>query len=192
MRTTISTLCICFGLTIAIASLADDQEKKRVAVIEFREDTRSSLVQWKPSDFEKRMHKAVEKTKKFSLVDRKELEKIQNTKKYYGRMSPEQEAQVKDLGAEYIVYASIKNAKGNVYSGGSTAGVVIGLTVVNLANSKASDEILVTGQSLGEGRGGELDFADREFKRRDEIERVLEDAGRVAIRKSADKLAEWD
>lgn len=192
MKILVITFCICFVLSVAIAGLADDQEKKRIAVIVFHEEeSPGSDVWWKPSDFGKRMHNAVEKTKKFIVVDRKKVEKIENSNQYHGRMNPDQEAQVKDLGARYIIYASIKKAKGSIYANRSNAQVVLGLLVLDLESGKTSDEFLVPGGSLDVGMSGEQDFADRDFIRRDTVERLLNDAGNRAIKTAAKKLAAW-
>lgn len=192
MKTTISILSLSFVLCVAVAGLADEPEKKRIAVVVFHEDLPAAENQWRPSDFGNRMQKAIEKTKKFVVLDRKKVETIEKAKEYFGRMSPEQEGQIKDLGADYIVYASIKNSRGTVPVLTSRAAVLIGLMIVNSANSKASEEILVTGQAVGQGQDGELNFADPGFKRRDELERVLEDAGKIAVKKAADELANYD
>jgi curli biogenesis system outer membrane secretion channel CsgG len=171
---------------------AEDKNKPRVALVEFHEEMNSAEMQWKPSDFVKRIQKAIEKSGKFVVVDRKKVEKIEDAKEYFGRMTPEQETQIKDLGADYIVYASIKNSRGVITVTTSRAAVMIGLTIVNLKASKSSEEILAAGQSQGQGIDGELDYGDRDFKRRNELERVLEDAGKSAVKKAAEELTKYD
>ena len=176
------------------ALLAADQieEKKRVAVVEVREDISSAELQWRPSDFEKRMRKAIEKTGKFEVLDSKKVDGIRGAEKHFGRLTTEQEGKLKDLGADYIIYPSMKRGEGNVLARSAAAMIVLGLTVVDLRNSKESDEMLVSGEASGVGQPGELDYGDRDFKRRDEIERMMDDAGKRAVSKAAQTIAAWN
>ena len=181
-------------LVLTFTSVIDAEDSTKVAVIEFQNDAGTIITtnRWTMADdVGKRLRK---KNKNVQLISRKDiLKQLKELSWNDGRLVPEQEGRLTELGAKYVIYGSIVHwGTSGIYSDPQVqdaveANVIFAINVIDLTTGNSVKSFTVDGRSTGET--GFIRDGDPAAFEDDTDSQELYDATEVATIKAGDILA---